>query len=179
MNLTKAARFILGTLMVAAAVHVGTLYGAPYVILWKVGKEVEKRTGVNTVLHAPPATADARAVVKPSPDLLYSVCAYDVSKGPVRLGSDVPQGTYWSMSLYAANTDNFAVLNDAQAQHGAVEAWLVQAGSGTRAPAGAQLIESPTKTGVVLFRSLVDDPRHFAAIDQARRTAHCEPAAAP
>ena len=40
----------------------------------------------------PPLTAQSRGIVLPSPDLLYSVCVFDVSQGPVRV---------------TANRDNF------------------------------------------------------------------------
>ena len=88
----KIARFLLWTVLVAVVVHVGVLYATPYLIMWWIGHGLTKQGGINAIVHAPRATADARHVVKPSPDLLYSVCGYDLSGGPLRIVSAVPQG---------------------------------------------------------------------------------------
>ncbi|MFM7141423.1 MAG: DUF1254 domain-containing protein, partial [Alphaproteobacteria bacterium] len=42
-----------------------------------------ERDGWNVALAAPPTTSDSRTIVRPSPDLLYVACVYDLSKGPV------------------------------------------------------------------------------------------------
>jgi len=70
----------------------------------------------NTILHAPRPTSRSRGVVRPSPDMLYSICVYDLSAagGAVRVSThDMPE-TYWSVSLFDVDTNNFYALNDRQ-----------------------------------------------------------------
>ena len=44
---------------------------------------------------------------------VYSSCVYDLSAGDLVIsGALPPEGHYWSLSLYAHNTDNYFVLND-------------------------------------------------------------------
>ena len=62
------------------------------------------------------ADENARAIVRPSPDLLYAGCAFDLADGPLRIQATVPRDTYWSLSMFAANTDNFFVVNDRAAK---------------------------------------------------------------
>src|SRR5438105_7615311 len=72
-----------------------------------------RNTGTNTMHHGRAPTHRARQIVMPSPDLIYSSCVYDLSSGPLRIAGTLPPADhYWSLSLYAHNTDNYYVLND-------------------------------------------------------------------
>ena len=67
---------------------------------------------INTFQFADRTTSASRAIVKPSPDLAYASCVYDLSDGPIVV--EVPPtegGGYVSVSVFAANTDNFAVVD--------------------------------------------------------------------
>lgn len=61
-----------------------------------------------------PAIADAsfRRIVMPNPDLLYAACVLDLAEGPAVVMANPRLTGYWSLALYASNTDNFFVLND-------------------------------------------------------------------
>jgi len=67
---------------------------------------------VNAFQHAPPTRAERQPVVRPSPDLLYSICVFDLSQGDVLI--DVPPipDHYWSVSVFDARTDVAAVRSD-------------------------------------------------------------------
>lgn len=163
------------TLAVAAGIHVAAVAYAPQFIMWRamaatIGK------GVNTITHGERATAAARRIVKPSPDLLYSTCVYDVSRNPVRITTAAPTDTYWSVAFYAANTDNFFVLNDTQT--GGKPASIVLIGKGQIVPPqpeGTITVSAPTTTGIVLFRTLVNDDAREPELDRQRRAADCAP----
>jgi uncharacterized membrane protein len=123
------------------------------------------------------ATWRSRAVVRPSPDLLYSICVYDLSAadGVVRVSAhDMPQ-SYWSVSVFDANTDNFYALNDRQAKTGAADFLLAAPGTSAAGDSRLPVIAAPTNRGIVLFRTLVNDESGIAAIDVARHNAACEP----
>jgi uncharacterized membrane protein len=114
--------------------------------------------------------------VKPSPDLLYSQCVYDVSRRPLKITTAAPTDTYWSVALYAANTDNFFVLNDTQAK--GQPATIVLMGQGQSVPPqpeGTRFVTASTPRGIVLFRTLINDDAREAELDQQRRAAKCEP----
>ena len=162
------------TLVLAGIVHWAAISEAPSFIMWRAMGRVGQGK-INTIAHAERATAESRAVVMPSPDLLYSTCVFDVSKRPLKIVSGAPEGTYWSVALYADNTDNFFVLNDAAAK--GQPATVVVLGPGQSAPsdaAGMITVSSPTARGLVLIRTLINDDSRQPEIDKARRAATCQ-----
>jgi uncharacterized membrane protein len=162
------------TLVLAAAIHWSIVAYAPTFIMWRA-MAVAGGKDSNTIIHGERATAASRTIVKPSPDLLYSRCIFDVSRKPLRVTTAAPQGTYWSVAFYAANTDNFFVLNDKQAN--GQPATIVLIGQGQTIPPqpeGTIVVSAPTTRGMVLFRTLINDNTREAELDQARRGAKCE-----
>jgi uncharacterized membrane protein len=130
----------------------------------------------NTFLHPPRASASSRGVVRPSPDLLYSICVYDLrsADGAVRVSIHDMPDTYWSVSVFDADTNNFYALNDRQAKTGTTDFVLTAPG----APANDQqlpVVAAPTSRGIVLVRILVSDDTRTAEFDAARRRTHCGP----
>ena len=175
--IARAWKWIAAMLLVAAAVHAATLLLLPRFIMLRTMAGMTKLAGAaNTIAHAPRATWRSRGVVRPSPDLLYSFCIYDLGAagGAVRVSAhDMPQ-SYWSVSVFDADTNNFYALNDEQSKTGAADFILMpQARS---AEAGrVPIVGAPTSRGIVLFRTLVNDEARLAEIDAARHNAACEP----
>jgi uncharacterized membrane protein len=158
----------------ASAIHWATISLAPDFIMWRVMNvigSVQKKA----INFADRPTAAARTVVRPSPDLLYSTCLFDVSRQALKITTAAPVDTYWSVALYASNTDNFFVLNDRQANGKSATIYLVGKGQTvTPAEPGAIVVSSPTSQGLVLFRTLINDDARLGEIDQQRRQANCE-----
>lgn len=156
----------------AAAGHWAALDLLPQRVMEKaMSVIVESAGGMNQWRHTPRITPQSRNVVKPSPDLAYSVCIYDLTRGPVRLRV-APWEDYASLSLYAANTDNFFVINDRQMPPGGYEAVIMAAGA-PRPDTDLPVIESPGPRGVVLVRRLAPDSFSFERADRVRRQDLC------
>lgn len=171
----RSLPWTLAALALAAVVHVGVVWAIPRVIMSVVVRGMTERGGVNAAQFPPRADATSRAIVRPSPDLLYAACAFDLGDGPLRLTAEIPAAGYWSLSLFAANTDNFFVVNDRTAGGPRVDVVLVRAGASVTAPPGARVVESPSARGVVLTRTLVDREERVSELDAARRTFRCAP----
>ena len=162
-------------LVLAAIVHWTAVAYAPTLIMSRVMSAIGAK-GTNQISHGERATAAARRIVKPSPDLLYSQCVFDVSRRPLKITTAAPTDTYWSVALYAANTDNFFVLNDTQAK--GQPAMIVLMGAAQNVPPqpeGTTIVAAPGEKGVVLFRTLINDDAREAELDTQRRAANCEP----
>jgi uncharacterized membrane protein len=166
---------ILATLALAVAFHVLTVMAFPRAIMfafaWK-GKDLGRTP--NVLYHQPRVTAASRTVVKPSPDLLYSSCAYDVSKAPLRISASVPD-TYWSLSFFASNTDNFFVVNDQEVKASQVDILLVGPGTAYGNPGNARVVTSPSSRGVALIRILIADENRIEELAKIQRQAFCRP----
>ena len=167
---------ISAVLLLAAVFHVLTLAAFPTLVMLALKRSTEKAGHpMNTLIHAPRVTADSKRVVRPSPDLLYSACGFDVSEKPLKIIAPVPD-TYWSVSFFASNTDNFFVLNDRQARSKRVEILLVGPGASPPKPGRARVIVSPTDQGVIIFRMLIMDEDKISDLVRVQRQATCKPA---
>ena len=165
--------WIVATLVVAAIVHVALVIATPRVIMARAMATIA-RGGVNTIAHGRRPTATSRGIVRPSPDLLYSSCVFDLDAagGALRVHASGMPDTYWSVSAFDDDTNNFFVENDRQAK-GAVDFVITAPGHyvDTRLP----VVTAPSARGLVLFRTLINDETRLAEIDRARRGAACEP----
>ncbi len=180
---------IAATLVVAVAAHLLTVWYLPNLIM---DRAMAQMGAVNTIHHGQRATPAIHGVVRPSPDLLYSVCPYDLSKGAMKVSAVVPPGTYWSVSAFDDETNNFYVLNDREvesgriARRGVVRLILLPPGTfsenegvtsvGTRPIFSNQgdFIYAPSMRGLIVFRTLINDESKFAQIDAVRRQANCK-----
>ena len=172
----------LAVLGIAAGVHLLALWSIPRLIMARVLSTTPAQLGgsdPSVRVYFPPMTdATQRRIVMPSPDLLYAICLFDVSRQPQRIQADPRLPGYWSVAAYAANSDNFLVVNDRQLAGRPLDLVLVGARgapAGTVLPPGARVVVAPSERGLVLMRVLVAD---YAAekdvLEPARRTLRCE-----
>ena len=157
-------------LVLAIVTYFITLSRTPQTLMSAAVSRMEKLGGINTFGHMPLATDKSRAVVRPSPDLAYSACPFDLSQGPLAISAAPVPANYWSLSVFQANTDNI------EARGQAMQIVVAQPGQAT--PPGAAVVRVNGARGVALIRILVDDPARFPAIDAARRGSTCKTIAA-
>ena len=164
---------------IAAAANLATVMALPRLINAVVlHRMAQLAGGANRALPAPRADASARAVVRPSPDLLYTVCVFDVSERPLHIAAPV-QDSYVSVSGFAADTDNFFAINDAELAPGpdGVKRFdLVVAGPGALdAAPGARVITAPSARGLILFRSLITRDSELPRLREFQARQECAP----
>jgi uncharacterized membrane protein len=175
----------------AAAVHLGAVWALPRLIMQRVLGQVGTEQAAGGVLQPPLVDHTQRRVVMPSPDLLYALCTIDLGQGPwrVRAQADRPgRDGYWSVALYAANTDNFHVVGDRDLGGTPLDLLVLPpdasvAPGATAAPRagdagtpGQRSVRAPSDRVLLLMRVLVGDPaRDLAGAEAARRTLRCEP----
>jgi uncharacterized membrane protein len=138
-------------LVAAVAAHFITLAIIPR----RKMKKIMSRLPVNTIRRERRPDANSRSVVQPSPDLAYTNVCYDVSKTPILLTAPVPSDTYWSVSIFQENSDNFFVINDRQIKTNPFKLLLIKRGKKVNAPADTLVVASPTNKGILLIRHLV------------------------
>lgn len=152
-------KYALGALIIAVIVHLAAIFAVPRVLM-NVAMDRLGAAGVNVWHLSDRVTAASRWVVRPAPDFAYSACVFDLAEGPVVIAA-APWDDYWSLSLYAANSDNFFVIDDREARNGA-EITLVR--RGTAHPEGASMVtESPSTRGIALIRRLAPTPGTYDA----------------
>ncbi len=127
---------------------------------------------VNVLTAAPLASDKARMIVRPSPDLAYSSCPFDLSKGPVLVDVAPVPAVYWSLSVFDERTDAAYVRNNVEANGQPIRIAIAQAGQPV--PDGMTVVRVKGSTGIALIRILVQDRAQFAAIDAARKASSCK-----
>lgn len=165
----------LGPLAVGALLGAGAwqavMVMTPDALMGLAFDRVSKVGGPNRFTHAPLATAASRVIVRPSPDLAYSSCPFDLSKGPLLIDAVPVAAPYWSLSIFDAHTDAVLVRNGVKAGSRPFRVAVMAAGQS--APAGYEPVSVDGTRGIALIRILVGDHGHFAAIDRERRATIC------
>ena len=155
----------------AAIAWQATLLAAPFALMRVAMRRLAANAPENAFVHSPPTRADRQLVVRPSPDLLYSICVFDVSAGAVLV--DVPPIArhYWSVSIFDARTDVAAVRSDRDTGGGPARLALVARGQA--APAGYDAVPLAHPRGIALIRVLVSGDDDVRAVDPLRQQASC------
>lgn len=162
-------------LAVAALSYQATLVATPYALMHKAMDRIGQGGHVNQFTFGKPSTSYYQPIVRPSPDLSYSTCVFDISKGPVLVDVEPVPRHYWAVGIYDARTDVAAVRGDRET--GGKPARLALLRRGEKAPAGYEPVELDHDKGVVLIRILFDGKEDYAVIDAIRRKSTCKPAA--
>lgn len=186
---------VLWVLAIAIVVHFASVWALPRVMMWKLFQTLTHAAGASEApkqpILPPLADASARRVVMPNPDLLYGLCALDLAHGPAIVRADPKLSSYWSIALYASNSDHFFVLNDREAGQRPVHLRIMAQPDPTAASAFAhsdaetrsatlramnepRTIVAPSNQVLLLMRVLVEDPsRGTEALEAARSSLKC------
>lgn len=167
-------RWIL-PLIVGAACAAGSWFFAmsvtPYALMEVATQRITTQSPWNVFTHSPPVDARRQFVVRPSPDLLYSTCPFDLSAGPVEVTAVPVPDRYNSISVFDARTDVVFVKNDEQMAGQPMRVVLALAGQPV--PAGVEVVRLKAPKGIVLQRVLLADPAEAATVDPIRSQARC------
>ena len=198
--MSRLLQFVLVAALAAVVGHLATIHALPSVIMsvamsriseaavetaerrlaegsadrLDLYRAVADRGGVNVAIAAPRADHTQRFVVRSSADLLYSACVFDLSKGPLRVTAPLAGG-YASISGFAANTDNFFVLDDRRSDGERLSAVLHRPGEPTPKSVEGVGVASPTEKGVVLVRYLIEDESRMAEVLARQYEIACDP----
>lgn len=167
-------KLLLGFVATAVVAHVAAVYATPHFLMNVAMKRLGGDDGaVNRFAFGDRTTQNSRRVVRPSPDLAYSSCVYDLSNGPIEVSAaSSPNAGYLSISVFAANTDNIGVYDSLRSPQGIR---FVLALDGQAVPDGVPMLRSPSTRGIILDRRLAPNAALFAEVDQARRADRCAP----
>jgi len=162
---------ILVGLAVAILAWQAALVAAPRVIMSIAVGRLGEAGGLNHMLHAPLRGPGRATIVRPSPDLAYSSCPFDLSKGPLLIEVAPAPAPYWSLSVFDRRTDVAFVRNSRDVKGGPIR--IVLAREGQKVPEGVEAVRVAGDRGVALVRILVEDRARFAPLDLARRASTC------
>jgi len=161
---------ILGGVLGLSAWHT-TMVATPDVLMGLAVQRISAVGGINQFTHAPLATAASRTIVRPSPDIAYSSCPFDLTQGPLLIDAVPVPAPYWSLSIFDSHTNVALVRNGQKADYRPFKLAVVAPGQTTLA--GYEAVHVDGTRGIALVRILIDLPARFPAIDQERRATTC------
>jgi uncharacterized membrane protein len=164
----------VATLVLAAGIHYAAVLVYPRALIAYVSGKIVGKVGKNAFHHGTPPTPKDRIVVLPSPDLIYSSGAFDLTQGPVRITAPLT-GSYMSVSLYASNSDNFFVLNDKQVKDGRFDIVLAKPETPVPDIPGTQVVRAPSNTGIMLIRYFAGEGTRAEEIASRQKEIVCSP----
>lgn len=151
---------LLLALILGGAAHAAIVYYAPPFIMDRAYSMLGQRgMPVHGFQLAPQMRPETQSVVRPSPDLAYSVCRFDLALAPdgLRVRMAAYEG-YSSLSFFDANTNNFLTLR----------------GEGEAREVVLTREDSPSDRGIILIRRLAPTAQDYAIVEQIAASDECE-----
>lgn len=168
--------WLIFTFIMAAALHIIGMWYLPRYLTQKTVDGIYKRRGtwqINTLGYGGLRYAGTDTVVRDNPDTVTSFAVYDVSEKPLKVHCVIPESdNYWSLSLFAWNTDNFWVRNDRNAASKEFDLVIVREGSRYVPQGNEEVVASPSDKGIFLIRMIVtnrDDKEELARIAEVQK----------
>jgi uncharacterized membrane protein len=177
----RAAVFgLIVAFFVGAATHAILLFGSPY---WATDKQVKdwlsRGRTFNTLTFLPVPKVGVTTVPLANPDAFSSRAFIDLTKGPQILEGPIPPScTYWSVSIFAHNTNTVLVKSDRDFPSGLVSIGVARRGENLMEKTNAiALLDS--NLAVMILRCFMrdrNDAAYMAALDKERRKLVLRPA---
>lgn len=163
----KRLPLIATVLTVALATHACLVLAVPYGLTLIAANRISRDgTEINRWIYPPRASEASREIVRPSPDLAYAACVFDLRDGPVRI-TVTPGTAYTSLSLYTPNTDATVIKADRPVD-------LLIAHRDQPVPEGPwTVIRTSDRWGIALQRRLAPTAEAFWLADDLRRQDRC------
>ena len=154
-------------------IHISFIYYFPYLKVWMIFQNAEALNSVNVAFYRDVPTANSREVVRPSPDLMYSGCGYDVTYKPLVIETDIPS-TYWSASFFAYNSDNFATINNDQTNKENIRIYLFGPNSKPSQINDGYVVVSPSNKGLMLIRKFIGNGSNLNTLYEIQSSLECK-----
>jgi uncharacterized membrane protein len=174
--MTDVLVWLLITAAQAALLHLAAVWYFPRLISLVSARKLLRFSGRWNILGYRGLPMAGRRALTSNPDMATAFGVYDAAEGPVRIACTLPESdNYWSISLYAWNTENYYVMSDRMAPAKAFDLVIVgsrsqYSGSPKVSAQREEVVLSPSKKGVILVRMVVhdrEDERELERVEEA------------
>ena len=153
--------------------HLIIIYYTPTLMMKYVGRNWEEQNMINNSFARDLPTSDFTEVIRPSADILYGGCVYDVTYFPLVIETEVPE-TYWSISFFSENTDNFSTVNENSHNFGKLKMYLFGPGSTPTKVTDGFIVVSPSNKGLMLMRQFVGNGSNVEKLNEIQKNLNCK-----
>jgi uncharacterized membrane protein len=171
--------WILGALLLGGIVHLSTVLAMPQAATQDAYSRLERLAPVNAVVQLAASTTPDATMPFMDPAFAVAVCRYDLSTGALKLRAPLSQA-YTSVTFYTRNSVAYYAINDRAAGRRAIELDLMTPEQHAQVPeeedvtaADRLIIESPTRRGLIVLRTLAPEPGLMTMARRALAGAQC------
>lgn len=172
-RLVRALQWTIFVLGLSVVFHFLVVLATPQVTVMSASSRIIDAGGLNKALHSHSPNAelwlDGRL---PNPDILTSVCAFNLALGPVRISAQIP-GALWSVSIYSDNRQLIHTLHESDVTDGSFDAIVAGTGQQFSNEVGIREIHLSRFTGIVVFRSIIDPGQDIKRQQALNETSRC------
>lgn len=171
--------WVLIGLVLGGIVHFATILLLPRTATQDAYARLAAVTPVNRFTSVAPPTPAAAAVPFMDPAFATAVCRYDLTDGSLKLTAPVSQA-YTSITFYTRQGVAYYAINDRAAGRRVIELELMTSQQRAALPddeeitaADRLIVESPTRTGLIVVRALIPEPGMLQMANRAVSAAQC------
>jgi len=171
--------WLLSGLLLGGIVHIATILYLPNSATQNAYARVSAMAPVNRVVPLPMPSPDKSVLPLMDPAFTAAVCRYDLGDGPLKLTTPVSPA-YTSVTFYTNKDVAYYAINDRAAGRRTIELDLMTSAQRAQLPddeevaaADRLIVESPSRTGLIVLRALAAEPGMMPAAVSALSGARC------
>jgi uncharacterized membrane protein len=173
--------WLLGGVLLGGVVHLVTILMLPSMATQDAYSRLTPLAPVNKVVPVPAPAPDKAAMPFMDPAFAMAVCRYDLTNAPLKFSVPISQA-YTSVSFYTRSDVAYYAINDRAAGRRVIELDLMTPEQHSDAPesedttaADKLVVESPSRTGLIVIKALAAEPGLLAAAQSTLASAKCQP----
>lgn len=172
-RLVRALQWTIFVLGLSAVFHFLVVLAIPNITVMSAASRITDAGGLNKALHSHTESAelwlDGRLA---NPDILTSVCAFNLALGPVRISAQIPKAL-WSVSIYSDTRQLIYTIDEADVTNGTFDAIIAGTGQHFANEEDLREIHLARFTGIVVFRSIIDPGQDIKKQQTLNETSRC------
>lgn len=175
-----AALYALAIVILAALIHIVAVLSLPYLAPKNAWARISALSDANRMVVLPAASPSHQSLPLMAPDVRYSVCRFNLDKGPVLLRTQI-LNDLWSIAFYTPRGENFYAITGRELKRSKIEI-IISTENQVGVKAGASfldeiedliVVDTPVHEGIVVIRAPLLGSSYAAQTEAALRRGSC------
>jgi len=168
------------SLLVAGIIHIIAVLGIPQIAPRNAWTRLTTLADANTLVVLPHPSPAHQSLPMMAPDMRYAICRYDLSRGPVRINTRIPD-ELWNIAFYDPSGTNYYTISGGDIKREKIEiivstqsnALLDDETNALIYSEDSLVVTSPENLGLVMIRAPLAGTSYADRTERALRRASC------